>query len=118
VGTALSPEFIYTVGPGDLMPDDRCFGIVWMSEKALASVYDLDGAFSYVSVKLQRDASEREIITVVRTLDISHTCYFVNENSTCPEVTQIKNPALTGDPGMPCLKGLVGTPGLQPGTYA
>ena len=23
VGTALSPEFIYTVGPGDLMPDDR-----------------------------------------------------------------------------------------------
>jgi putative ABC transport system permease protein len=63
VGTALSPEFIYTVGPGDLMPDDRRFGIVWMSEKALASVYDLDGAFSYVSVKLQRDASEREIIT-------------------------------------------------------
>jgi putative ABC transport system permease protein len=63
VGTALSPEFIYTVGPGDLMPDDRRFGIVWMSGKALASVYDLDGAFSYVSVKLQRDASEREIIT-------------------------------------------------------
>jgi putative ABC transport system permease protein len=63
VGTALSPEFIYTVGPGDLMPDDRRFGIVWMSEKALASVYDLDGAFSYVSVKLQRDAREREIIT-------------------------------------------------------
>jgi len=63
VGTALSPEFIYTVGPGDLMPDDRRFGIVWMSEKALASAYDLDGAFSYVSVKLQRDASEREIIT-------------------------------------------------------
>lgn len=63
VGTALSPEFIYTVGPGDLMPDDRRFGIVWMLEKALASAYDLDGAFSYVSVKLQRDASEREIIT-------------------------------------------------------
>jgi putative ABC transport system permease protein len=62
VGTALSPEFIYTVGPGDLMPDDRRFGIVWMSEKALASVYDLDGAFSYVSVKLRRDASEREVI--------------------------------------------------------
>jgi putative ABC transport system permease protein len=45
VGIALSPEFIYTVGPGDIMPDDRRFGIVWMSEKALASAYDLDGAF-------------------------------------------------------------------------
>jgi putative ABC transport system permease protein len=62
VGTVLSPEFIYTVGPGDLMPDDRRYAIVWMSEKALASVYDLDGAFSAVSVKLQRDASEREVI--------------------------------------------------------
>ncbi|OAE99897.1 peptide ABC transporter permease [Bradyrhizobium centrolobii] len=63
VGTALSPEFIYTVGPGDLMPDDRRYAIVWMSEKALASVYDLDGAFSSVSVKLQRNASERGVIS-------------------------------------------------------
>ena len=63
VGTALSPEFIYTVGPGDLMPDDRRYAIVWMSEKALASVYDLDGAFSSVSIKLQRNASEREVIS-------------------------------------------------------
>jgi putative ABC transport system permease protein len=63
VGTALSPEFIYTVGPGDLMPDDRRYGIVWMSEKALASAYDLDGAFASVSVKLQRGASEREVIS-------------------------------------------------------
>ncbi|WP_370189208.1 FtsX-like permease family protein [Bradyrhizobium diazoefficiens] len=62
VGTALSPEFVYTVGPGDLMPDDRRFAIVWMSEKALAGVYDLDGAFSAVSVKLQPGAAEREVI--------------------------------------------------------
>ena len=62
VGTALSPEFVYTVGPGDLMPDDRRYAIVWMSEKALAGVYDLDGAFSAVSLKLQPGASEREVI--------------------------------------------------------
>lgn len=68
VGTALSPEFIYTVGPGDLMPDDRRYAIVWMSEKALASVYDLDGAFSSVAVKLQRDASEREVIAQLDSL--------------------------------------------------
>jgi putative ABC transport system permease protein len=33
-----------------------------MSEKALASVYNLDGAFSSVSVKLLRDASEPEVV--------------------------------------------------------
>lgn len=63
VGTALSPEFIYTVGPGDVMPDDRRFGVVWMSETALASVYDLKGTFSSVAVKLQPGASEREIVS-------------------------------------------------------
>ncbi|WP_036041848.1 ABC transporter permease [Bradyrhizobium yuanmingense] len=68
VGTALSPEFVYTVGPGDLMPDDRRFAIVWMSEKALAGVYDLDGAFSAVSIKLQPGASEREVIAWLDTL--------------------------------------------------
>lgn len=62
VGTALSPEFIYTVGPGDLMPDDRRFAIIWMSEKALEGAYNLDGAFSSISVKLLRHASEREVI--------------------------------------------------------
>jgi putative ABC transport system permease protein len=62
VGTALSPEFIYTLGPYDLMPDNRRFGIVWMSEKALAAVYDLTGAFSSVNLKLTRAASEPEVI--------------------------------------------------------
>src|SRR6516165_10307460 len=62
VGTALSPEFIYATGPGDRMPDQHRFAIVWMSEKALASAYDLDGAFSWVNVKLLRDASEPEVI--------------------------------------------------------
>lgn len=62
VGTALSPEFIYTVGPGDLMPDDRRFAIVWMSEKALAAAYNLDGAFSSITLKLLPNASQREAI--------------------------------------------------------
>lgn len=62
VGIALSPEFIYTTGPGDIMPDDRRFGVIWMSEKTLASVYDLGDAFSSVNLKLLRDASERDVI--------------------------------------------------------
>jgi putative ABC transport system permease protein len=62
VGIVLSPEFIYAIGPGDRMPDDRRFGILWMSEKALANAYNLDGAFSSVTVKLLRGASEREVV--------------------------------------------------------
>jgi putative ABC transport system permease protein len=62
VGTALSPEFIYTIGPGDRMPDERRFAIIWMPEKALASAYDVDGAFSSITLKLTRDVSEPEVI--------------------------------------------------------
>jgi len=62
VGTALSPEFVYAQGPGDRAPDEARFAIVWMPEKALASAYDLDGAFSSVSLKLLRGAQEPEVM--------------------------------------------------------
>ena len=63
VGVALSPEFIYAIGPGDLMPDDRRFGVLWMSEKALASLFDLDGAFNDVSISLLAGAEPAEVLS-------------------------------------------------------
>lgn len=62
VGTAMSPEFIYAVGPGDIMPDNRRYGIVWMGERALAGAYNLKNGFSNVAVKLLPNASEDEVI--------------------------------------------------------
>lgn len=62
VGIALSPEFIYTLAPGALMPDERRFAILWMSRRALEAAFDLDGAFSAVAVKLLVGASEAEVI--------------------------------------------------------
>ena len=56
VGVALSPEFVYVIGPGALMPDDRRFGVVWMGRKALEAAFDLDGAFNDVSIGLMRGA--------------------------------------------------------------
>jgi len=61
-GVALSPEFIYALGPGELMPDERRFGILWMPERTLAAAYDLDGAFSNVVVKLLPGASAAPVI--------------------------------------------------------
>ncbi len=61
-GTVLSPEFIYLIGPGAIMPDDRRFGVVWMGYDALASAFDLGGAFNDVSLRLTRDANEQMVI--------------------------------------------------------
>lgn len=62
VGIALSPEHIYAVGPGDVMPDHRRFAVMWMSEAALEAVFGLDGAFNSVSLRLATGARERQVI--------------------------------------------------------
>jgi putative ABC transport system permease protein len=65
VGTALSPEFIYLLGPGDLMPDPQHFGVVWMPEAALAATFDLEGAFSNLVVKLQAGADAQKVMDAI-----------------------------------------------------
>ena len=62
VGTALSPEFVYALGPGALMPDDKRFGIVWMGREALESAFDLKGAFNDLAVALLRGADPETVI--------------------------------------------------------
>jgi putative ABC transport system permease protein len=62
VGTALSPEFVYALAPGALMPDNRRFGVVWMGRGGLESAYDLEGAFNDVAVGLLRGADPDVVI--------------------------------------------------------
>jgi len=61
-GLALSPEHVYTIGPGALMPDDRRYGVLWMGRDALAAAYDLEGAFNSVSLALARGVAPRAVI--------------------------------------------------------
>lgn len=61
-GTVLSPEFIYTIGPGALMPDNEGYGILWMPEPALAAAFDMGGAFNEVGLSLTRTANVGAVI--------------------------------------------------------
>ncbi|MEM7205695.1 MAG: ABC transporter permease [Planctomycetota bacterium] len=65
VGVALSPEFIYAVGPGQIFPDDRRFGVLWMRREALGPAFDMEGAFNDVSFDLARTAQVEEVIARV-----------------------------------------------------
>lgn len=62
VGVAESPEFLYAVAPGELAPDDSRFAVIWMNEEALASAFDLDGAFNEALVSLSREAKLDAVI--------------------------------------------------------
>ena len=62
VGIALSPEYVYSLAPGALLPDDTRFGVLWMGREALAAAFDLEGAFNDVSLTLLRNANLTEVI--------------------------------------------------------
>ncbi len=92
VGIALSPEYVYTISAGDLFPDARRFGIVWMSRQPLAAAFDMEGGFNDVSVSLAPGVSEAAVIAdldrllepygglgaIPRALQVSHW-YLANE---------------------------------------
>jgi putative ABC transport system permease protein len=68
VGIALSPEYIYTIGPGALLPDNQRYGVLWMGRQALAAAYDLDGAFNSLSLGLLHGSDRSHVIAALDNL--------------------------------------------------
>ena len=62
VGIALSPEYVYTVRPGEIFTDNRRYGIFWMNRQALASAFDMEGGFNDVALRLSPGGSDDEAI--------------------------------------------------------
>ncbi len=70
VGVVLSPEFVYSLPPGELTPNDRRFAVLWMSRSTLAAAWQMEGQFNDVSLALARGASLPAVLAAVdRTLE-------------------------------------------------
>src|SRR3954470_18822976 len=67
VGVAFSPEYVFQIKPGDMLPDPKHFGILWMEHEALSTAYDMDGAFNDIAIGLTRGTSVEDVI---RRIDI------------------------------------------------
>ena len=61
VGLAESPEFLYTTAPGELVPDDARFGVIWMTRAALSAAFDMEGAFNEALLGLSRGANSAAV---------------------------------------------------------
>lgn len=68
VGVALSPEYVYQIKYGQLVPDDKRFGILWMGREALEAAYDMKGAFNDVMIDLLPGAVEADVTRRLDTL--------------------------------------------------
>jgi len=62
VGIGMSPEYVYEVSPGQIFPDNRRFGVLWMNRSALGPAAGMEGAFNDATFKLARGASEAGVI--------------------------------------------------------
>ncbi|HEX8031693.1 MAG TPA: FtsX-like permease family protein [Vicinamibacterales bacterium] len=67
-GVALSPEFIYIVNPGELVPDDRRYAVFWIDQRSLSATFDMDGSFNDVVVGIERGANVNDVVQRIDTL--------------------------------------------------
>ena len=91
-GWVLSPEFIYTIGPGNLIPDNEDYGIAWMPERALEAVLDRAGAFDNLAVKLGPHARVEPVIDEIDRLLEPHGSWGAIDRS-----DQISNAFIDGE---------------------
>ncbi|MCZ8187614.1 MAG: FtsX-like permease family protein [Beijerinckiaceae bacterium] len=64
-GTALSPEFVFATRPGDPLPDDRHFAVLWAPERTLANAFDMFGAFNDVVLTLAPGAHVPRVLAEI-----------------------------------------------------
>lgn len=64
-GIALSPEFVYEIRGAEVLPDNKRFGVLWMSRDVLAPAFDMDGAFNDVSFSLAPGAIPAQVMAEV-----------------------------------------------------
>ena len=68
VGVAISPEYVYEIRGAEVFPDNKRFGIFWMSRDALRPAFNMEGAFNDVALSLAPGASEPGVIARMDTL--------------------------------------------------
>ena len=72
VGIASSPEFVFAVAPGSILPEPGRFGVLWINRNTLARALELDGAFNDLVVRL---SAENSFAAVSATIDERLTRY-------------------------------------------
>jgi putative ABC transport system permease protein len=64
-GIVLSPEYIYAIGPGDLMPDNRRFGVFFMPRSQLEGIFNMKDSFNNLVATTLRNANDDAVIEKV-----------------------------------------------------
>ncbi len=65
VGLAMSPEFVFFSGEGEITADEERNAVLWLNAETVEAAYRMEGAFNDVVASLQPDTSEEQVITEI-----------------------------------------------------
>ena len=94
VGTAVSSEFTYLVGPGAITPDPEHLGVFYLKQSFAEDIFDFDGAANQILGRLAPNVRERPE-EVLRMAELHLAPYGVF--TTVPQKEQPSNRFLTNE---------------------
>lgn len=62
VGIVSTPEFIYQLAPGSIVPDFKTYCVIWMQRQQLEAAYNMTGAFNQVAAALSPETRVEDAI--------------------------------------------------------
>jgi putative ABC transport system permease protein len=92
VGTALSPEFVFAMGLGQMTFDDRRFAVLWMDRSALGAAVRMESAFNDVVIALQPEAQASTVVA-----DLERLLEPYGKLSVVPREKQMSAKAVDGE---------------------
>lgn len=92
VGVALSPEYLFSIRPGEIVPDAKRFGVLWMTRRGLASAFQMEGAFNDVSLLLAETAPVGGVVA-----DVDRLLHPYGGLGAAPRALQMSNWALENE---------------------
>lgn len=61
-GIAITSEYIASIRRGNVLPDDRHYGVLWMEREAMAAAFDMSGSFNDLVLRLSPGMPEARLI--------------------------------------------------------
>jgi putative ABC transport system permease protein len=61
-GIVLTPEFVYQLQPGSIVPDFKSYAIMWMGRDAVEAAFNMEGAFNELALELEKGANIDDIV--------------------------------------------------------
>lgn len=95
VGTAISSEFVYLVGPGAVIPDPKTFGVFYLKKDFAEEVFQFEGAANQLVGKLDERVSLAERDEILLQMEDLLDDYGVSDAK--PLSRQTSNQFLSGE---------------------